>query len=101
MESLFREILTSPSMSSTALPFDQVGGPALSATSAEAALMADNGMDWTGELQMQRLLDLLPVQPEGMDIKLDEEALELELGNWEYALAMDSTMALSSSVNVA
>jgi len=62
--------------------------------------MGESQMDWVGEAEMQRLLDMLPVQPEGMSmVELDEDVLGMELSDWEYAAAIGS-MTLPTSVNV-
>ena len=88
MENLFREILApSPTIPAAPLP------PALAAETTVAtpaaapvvpSALSDASLDWEGEAEMQRLLDMLPdVQTE---INIDSvdfpSALELDLGSW-------------------
>ncbi|TCD68270.1 hypothetical protein EIP91_011236 [Steccherinum ochraceum] len=103
MEDLFREILASPSIPSASLPAGAPTGeitssPQVTSTMAAPPLItiaAAEPVDWEGEMEMQRLLDLLPVvQPEvydesGVDGDAEENvvdfpsALELELCGWD------------------
>ena len=72
MDDLFREILApSPLLSSAPLPLGvagKVSAPAHAAVTPLAAPM----IDWEGEAEMQRLLDMLP------DVRPDMKAVENE-----------------------
>ncbi|THH28389.1 hypothetical protein EUX98_g5807 [Antrodiella citrinella] len=100
MEDLFREILAPspiiPSASLPVLPSPEIIPPSQVTTPLAAppliSIAAAEPMDWEGEAEMQRLLDMLPVvQPdqENFDGDADSDvvdfpsALELELCGWD------------------
>ena len=92
MENLFREILApSPTIPATPLPTALTAETSSAAAPVVPSALPDASLDWEGEAEMQRLLDMLPdVQPE---INIDSvdfpSALELDLGSWN----MGSTTA--------
>ena len=65
-------------------------------------------VDWEGEAEMQRLLDMLPtVQPEdnaNVDVDLDTvdfpSALDLELGDWDLGAFIQPSSTNQSLVGV-
>ncbi|KAH8107873.1 hypothetical protein BXZ70DRAFT_913051 [Cristinia sonorae] len=105
MEDLFREILApSPSIASAPLPSGLSNGEASSpsqVTSAVAApsmitIPAAESVDWAGEAEMQRLLDLLPLVQSDVNCSVMDgdadanavefpSALELDLTGWDIS----------------
>lgn len=96
MDDLFREILApSPLLSSAPLPLGVAGKVSTPAHAAVTPLAAPM-IDWEGEAEMQRLLDMLPdVRP---DMKTDAlvdapdfpSALDLGLSGWDMNMALTS-----------
>jgi hypothetical protein len=86
MENFLREILApSPVLSPTALPVNTS-----SEESSRSPSLTETSLDWEGEQEMQRLLNMLPdVQPDMKTLELNFDAvdfpssLDLELNGWD------------------
>ena len=120
MEDLFREILApSPVTAQTPLPVDPSPSRSRSQSVSEiklapapAAPVAQPSLpeiDWVGEVEMQRLLDLLPaVQPDASPLDTGAlaaqtdfpSALDLELCGWDLVGANSAPVGSASSVSV-
>lgn len=104
MENLLREILApSPLLSSAPLPINiDTTGEETSITVKPQEPLTQSILDWEGEQEMQRLLDMLPdVQPDmkTLDINLNAaidltSSLDLDLSTWD----MGSTQQPLTSV---
>lgn len=112
MEDLFREILTtSPTLPTSPIPSGIHEEPAEQSTPAGAQVAAQPlpgaTLDWEGEAEMQRLLDMLPdVQPDGtqrIELNVDTvdfpSALELDLCAWNMGSSVPPP-SLPTSVGV-
>jgi len=100
MEDLLHEILApSPTLPSASLPdgsSSEVTSQLQPSSSGAEVIKAltETSLDWEGEAEMQRLLDMLPdVQPEvstGLDVDTVEfpSALDLELSGWDMAAVL-------------
>jgi len=99
MEDLFREILApSPLLSSAPMPIgitiEDAGQPTSTPTGAQitSAAPAEPMIDWEGEAEMQRLLEMLPNVTTDMsgDVPSDAidfpSALDLGLNGWDLQL---------------
>lgn len=97
MDDLFREILApSPLLSSTPLPLGTIQVASQSTTAspeAQRVALAEPMIDWEGEAEMQRLLDMLPDvassvdSPELLaDVQDFPSSLDLGLSAWDLAL---------------
>lgn len=96
MEKLLREILApSPTLPSATLPATSTNEAATqlptSSTGSPTITKLSETVDWEGEAEMQRLLDMLPdVQTESngiveIDLEVNDfpSTLDLELGDWD------------------
>ncbi|KAI0786652.1 hypothetical protein C8Q75DRAFT_734604 [Abortiporus biennis] len=98
MENLLREILApSPTMPSSSLPIDSLAKAesetksTTSTTMVPPVIIPAETVDWEGEAEMQRLLDMLPAVPQDASMNIDVDvnavdfpsALDLELCGWD------------------
>jgi hypothetical protein len=108
MENLLHEILApSPTLPSASLPDgssnEVTPKSELSSSGAEVIkALTETSLDWEGEVEMQRLLDMLPnVQPEvstGLDIDTVNfpSALDLDLSGWDMEAVLRQPAGLPS-----
>ena len=108
MENLFREILApSPTIPATPLPTALTAETSSAAAPVVPSALPDASLDWEGEAEMQRLLDMLPdVQPDGtqrIELNVDSvdfpSALDLDLCAWNMASTVPPP-SLPTSVGV-
>ena len=99
MEHLLREILApSPILSPTDLPITIT-----SEESTTSQSLTETTLDWEGEQEMQRLLDMLPdVQPDmkTLDVTLDAvdfpSSLDLDLSGWDLGSIQQPLVAVGA-----
>ena len=104
MDDLFREILApSPLLSSTPLPLGTIqiaSTSAIASPVAQGVALTEPMIDWEGEAEMQRLLDMLPDvassvdSPELlMDVPDFSSSLDVGLSSWDVALMSPTVSA--------
>ena len=109
MEDLFREILApSPSMPTTPIPSVNEGPaePAAAPTGAQVAAqpLPEATLDWEGEAEMQRLLDMLPDVQQNVNQRIElnidtvdfPSALDLDLGAWDMGQSLPASSTLTA-----
>lgn len=105
MESLFREILVpSPLLSSAPLPLGPIdeepsASQAASVGAQGLTSLQEATLDWEGEAEMQRLLDMLPdVQSDTKIVDMNYDAIDLSstLDLWDMATAIPPPPSLAS-----
>ena len=99
MEDLFREILApSPTLPAASLP-SPTTEVAAAIPQVVGASVHTESLDWEGEAEMQRLLDMLPdVQPDSkmMDLKMDAVDFASTIELWDMAAAVQPPPSLAS-----
>ncbi|KAI0339907.1 hypothetical protein BDW22DRAFT_1486599 [Trametopsis cervina] len=109
MENLLREILApSPLLSSTSLPIGITSEESPKPQSASIASqvtssLTETTLDWEGEQEMQRLLDMLPdVHPDmkNLDVTIDavdfSTSLDLDLSGWDLGSVQPPLVAVGT-----
>ena len=104
MEDLFREILAppSPAQATTALPLplDSRAEMMMMSTESKTAATGSSAVDWESEVEMQRLLDMLPdIQSSSGSLSAMDDSLSASSG-LEFDLESEWSMGAGAGISV-